>query len=74
MARNRLLDSSYDFMIFFFLQSMNQRVYGYENMASNARLRQYLSAKGGYLATSDFIGSRLAELKGFSPSSSPKHR
>ena len=45
------------------LQHINGRMYGYENMTSTARLRQYLAAKGGYLATSDFIANRMEELK-----------
>lgn len=45
-------------------QSMSQRLYGCESLASNARLRQFLSSKGGFLATSDFVSSRMSELKG----------
>lgn len=43
---------------------MSQRLYGCESLASNARLRQFLSSKGGFLATSDFVSSRMSELKG----------
>lgn len=45
-------------------QSMSQRLYGCESLASNARLRQFLFSKGGFLATSDFVSSRMSELKG----------
>ena len=48
----------------FILQSMSQRLYGCESLASNARLRQFLSSNGGFLATSDFVSSRMSELKG----------
>ena len=39
-------------------------MYGYESVSSTSRLRQYLAAKGGYIAPSDFIASRMAELSG----------
>ncbi|RUS80256.1 hypothetical protein EGW08_011985, partial [Elysia chlorotica] len=45
-------------------QKMSQRLYGYESLASNARLRQQLAARGGYSTSGDFIASRMAELKG----------
>ena len=51
-------------------QRMSQRLSGYHLVASNARLRQQLAAKGGYLPSGDFISSRMAELKG-SPTHSP---
>ena len=53
------------------LQRMSQRLSGYHLVASNARLRQQLAAKGGYLPSGDFISSRMAELKG-SPTHSPR--
>ncbi|KAH3750553.1 hypothetical protein DPMN_185080 [Dreissena polymorpha] len=56
-------------------QQINRRMYGYENMSSTARLRQYLESKGGYLATSDFIANRMNELRGSGPlvTSKPSH-
>ncbi|XP_062603182.1 uncharacterized protein LOC134264959 [Saccostrea cucullata] len=45
-------------------QSMSQRLYGCESLASNSRLRQFLASKGGFLATSDFVSSRMSELRG----------
>lgn len=54
-------------------QQMSQRLYGSETLASNARLRQYLASKGGVLASSDFVSSRMSELKGIrSPTPSPR--
>jgi len=50
---------------------MSQRLSGYHLVASNARLRQQLAAKGGYLPSGDFISARMAELKG-SPTHSPR--
>jgi hypothetical protein len=50
---------------------MSQRLSGYHTVASNARLRQQLAAKGGYLPSGDFIASRMAELRG-SPAHSPR--
>ena len=46
---------------------MNQRVYSYENRSGTSRLRQYLASKGGYLATSDYLANRMAELRGSGP-------
>lgn len=45
-------------------QVMSERLQGFENFTGNARLRQYLASKGGYLASSNFLGDRLRELKG----------
>ena len=54
---------------------MSQRLYGYESLASNARLRQQLAARGGYSTSGDFIASRMAELKGQkSPLTNPARR
>lgn len=54
---------------------MSQRLYGYETAASNARLRQQLNAQGGVLTSGDFVGERMAELKGLkSPTRSPNRR
>lgn len=50
-----------------FFQRMNQRLHGYDNISSTARLRQYLASKGGFLATSDFLANRMAELRGSEP-------
>lgn len=57
----------------FLFQRMSQRLYGYESLASNARLRQFLSSNGGFLATSDFVNNRMLELRGLkSPTVSPR--
>ncbi|XP_064598475.1 uncharacterized protein LOC135464837 [Liolophura sinensis] len=48
----------------FSTQVMSERLQGFENFTGNARLRQYLASKGGYLASSNFLGDRLRELKG----------
>jgi len=53
-------------------ERMGQRLYGSENLTSNARLRQYLASKGGYMASSDFIATRMAELKGSAAPSTPR--
>lgn len=50
-----------------YFQRMNQRVLGYKNLSNTARLREYLASKGGYLATTDFLANRMAELRGSGP-------
>ena len=51
---------------------MSEKLGQYEELSSNARLRQLLGAQGGVNGSGDFVAARLAELRGQKQPITPK--
>jgi len=59
-----MLNYGSNLSILMFVQAIAGRVSGYDRFSSQAQMREMMTARGGVDTRTDFIGSRLAQLKG----------